>query len=45
MATTGFEKLLVNIPQLKSEKDWLVWMFLVTHAMKAAGLWDYVTGT
>ena len=45
MATAGFEKLLVNIPQLKSEKDWLVWKFQVTHAMKAAGLWDYVAGT
>ena len=27
MATVSFKKLLVNIPQLKSEKDWLVWKF------------------
>ena len=42
---TAFEKLFVNIPQLKSEKDWLVWKFQVTHTMQAAGLWDRVTGT
>ena len=45
MATASFEKLFVNIPQLKSEKDWLVWKFQVTHTMKAAGMWDRVTGT
>jgi len=45
MATTSFEKLFVNIPQLKSQKDWLVWKFQVTHALKAAGMWDRVTGT
>ena len=36
MATASFEKLFMNIPQLKSEKDWLVWK--VMHAMKVAGL-------
>ena len=45
MATASFEKLFMNIPQIKSEKDWLVWKFQVMHAMKAAGLWDHVTGT
>ena len=45
MATASFEKLFVNIPQLKDEKDWLVWKFQVTHAIKAAGIWDRVTGT
>ena len=45
MATAAFEKMFGNIPQLKSEKDWLVWKFQVMHAMKAAGLWDRVTGT
>ena len=44
MATTH-DKLLVSIPQLKSEKDWLVWKFQVTHALKAAEQWDHVTGT
>ena len=41
----SIEKLFVNIPQLKSEKDWLVWKFQVTHALKAADLWGYVTET
>ena len=45
MATVGFEKLPVNIPKLASEKDRLVWKFQATHAMKATGLWTYVTGT
>ena len=44
MATTH-DKLLVSISQLKNEKDWLVWKFQVTHALKAADQWDYVTGT
>ena len=44
MATTH-DKLLVSVPQLKSEKDWLVWKFQVTHALKAADQWDHVTGT
>ena len=35
----------MNVPQLKSERDWLVWKYQVKHAMKAAGLWDRVTGT
>ena len=42
MATVSIEKLVVNIPQLKSEKDWQVWKFQVTHALKAAELWGYV---
>ena len=45
MAAAAVEKLFVNIPQLKSEKDWLVWKFQVMHALKAADLWGYVTGT
>lgn len=45
MATASLEKFFVNIPQLKSEKDWLVWKFQVMHAMKAAGMWNRVTGT
>ena len=28
---------IANIPQLMSEKDWLVWKFQVQHALKAAG--------
>ena len=44
MATT-YEKLFVNISQLTSEKDWLVWKFQVKHALKAADQWNYVTGT
>ena len=45
MATVAVEKLFVNIPRLKSEKDWQVWKFQVTHALKAADLWGYVTKT
>ena len=45
MATVAIEKLFVNIPQLKSEKDWQVWKFQVMHALKAADLWGYVTET
>ena len=45
MATVAVEKLFVNISQLKSEKDWQVLKFQVTHALKAADLWGYVTGT
>ena len=45
MATAGFERLPLNVPQLKSKRDWIVWKFQVKHAMKAAGLWDCVTGT
>ena len=44
MATVN-EKLFMNIPQLKSEKDWLVWKFQVMHALKAADQWVYVTET
>ena len=39
----------VNIPQLKNEKDWLVWKFQVhcmnTDALKTADQWQFVTGT
>ena len=42
---TPHDKVLVNIPQLKNEKDWLVWKFQVKHALKAAEQWDHVTGT
>ena len=45
MATVSIEKFFVNIPQLKSEKDWLVWKFQVMHALKAADIWGYVTET
>ena len=45
MAVASIDKLFVNIPQLKSEKDWLVWKFQVMHALKAAELWGYVTET
>ena len=41
----AIEKLFVNIPQLKSEKDWLVWKFQVMHALKAADLWGHVEET
>ena len=44
MATTH-DKLLVSIPQLKSERDWLVWKFQVTHALKASDQWNHITGT
>ena len=39
------EKIFANIPQLTSEKDWLVWKFQVQHALKAAGQWEFITGT
>ena len=35
----------MNIPQLKNEKDWLVWEFQVQHALKAADQWQSMTGT
>ena len=38
------EKVFVTIPQLKSEKDWLVWKFQVQHALKAADQWQFVMG-
>ena len=44
MATTH-EKVLLNIPQLKNKKDWLVWKFQVKHALKASDQWGHVTGT
>ena len=39
------EKMLANIPQLMSMKDWLVWKFQLQHVLKAAGQWDCITGT
>ena len=39
------EKIFANIPQLMSEKDWLVWKFQVQYAQKAAGQWEFITGT
>ena len=42
---TTHEKVLLNIPQLKNEKDWLVWKFQVKHALKASDHWGHVTGT
>ena len=39
------ERILVDIPQLTSEKDWLVWKFQVQHVLKAAGQWEFITGT
>ena len=30
--------------QLKTEKDWPVWKFQVTHALKAAEQWEYAQG-
>ena len=39
------EKIFANIPQFMSEKDWLVWKFQVQHALKAAGQWEFITGT
>ena len=38
------DKMLCNIPQLNTEKDWPVWKFQVTHALKAADQWEFVTG-
>ena len=40
MATVSIEKLDMNIPRLKSEKDWQVWKFQEMHALKALGLRD-----
>ena len=34
-----------NIPQLKDEKDWPVWKFQVTHALKAAEQWEFAERT
>ena len=42
---TATEKLFTNIPQLKDEKDWPVWKFQVTHALKAAEQWEFAVGT
>ena len=39
------DRLFGNIPQLNNDKDWLVWKFQVTHALKAASQWEFVTGT
>ena len=44
MATTD-GKLFANIPQLRTEKDWPVWKFQVTHALKATEQWEFATGT
>ena len=42
---TSQEKIFVNIPQLKNEKDWIVWKFQVQLSLKAADQWQFVTGT
>ena len=42
LATDG--KLFANIPQLRTEKDWPVWKFQVTHALKASEQWEFATG-
>ena len=42
---TSHEKIFANIPQLTSEKDWLVWKFQVQHTLKAAGQWEFITET
>ena len=39
------DRLFGNIPQLNNDKDWQVWKFQVTHALKAASQWEFVTGT
>uniref|UniRef100_A0A1X7SUF9 Uncharacterized protein n=1 Tax=Amphimedon queenslandica TaxID=400682 RepID=A0A1X7SUF9_AMPQE len=44
MATTT-DKFFAQIPQLNDEKDWPVWKFQVTHALKAAEQWEFATGT
>ena len=44
-ATTENSRFFANIPQLKTEKDWPVWKFQVTHALKAAEQWEFATGT
>ena len=38
------DKLFSNIPQLNTEKDWPVLKFHVTHALKAADQWEFITG-
>lgn len=43
MTTDG--KLFANIPRQKTKKDWPVWKFQVTHALKAAEQWEFATGT
>jgi len=40
----SYEKIFVSIPQLMSERDWLVWKFQVQHSLKASGQWEFVTG-
>ena len=35
----------MNVPQLKNEKDWLVWKFHVQHALKAADQRQFVIDT
>ena len=37
------EKIFVNLPQLKNEKNWLVWKFQVQHTLKAADHLQFVT--
>ena len=39
------DRLFGNIPQLNNDKDWQVWKFQVTHALKAASQWEFVTST
>ena len=39
------DRLFGNIPQLNNDKDWQVWKFQVTHALKAASEWEFVTST
>ena len=34
----------MNIPQLKNEKDWLVWKFQVQYVLKAADQWQFMIG-
>ena len=43
--TTFLQKILVSIPPITREKDWLVWKVQVQHALKAAGQWELITGT
>ena len=38
MAAISYGKVFVSIPQLTSERDWLV------NALKASGQWEFVTG-
>ena len=44
MAAISYEKVIVSIPQLTNERDWLVWKFQVQHVLKASGQWEFVTG-